>query len=220
MWYHIHKSCISPKDYSFLIEKFCTHFIRFLLGLLIMLKAQMKDFNWVYYHKFSIDWTCMCINIAMRCFQSHMARTAVLFMRNLWQNNISSCSLFHGWPCLYVKLPLSCMMWSKYSAMGLELNGLLTVHMPILPNPQEMTRLALHEESFLLPFQMVIMIPKSQTWPNACQLEIPQPNVYGFLGEIAWRCDCGEKLGFHRELNIYSVLQRSVSLKGHFLTVW
>lgn len=91
MWYHIHKPCISPKGYSFLIEKFCTHFIRFLLGLLIMLKAQMKDFNWVYYHKFSVDRTCMCINIAMKCFHSNTACTAVLFMRNLWQNNISSC---------------------------------------------------------------------------------------------------------------------------------
>lgn len=48
----------------------------------------------------------------------------------------------------------------------------------------------------------------------------PQPNVYDFLGGIAWRCDCAEKLGSHHELSIYYILQHSVSLKGRFLTVW
>lgn len=56
-------------------------------------------------------------------------------------------------------------------------------------------------------------------WPDACQLQIPNPISVAFLEKLLDMVTA-EKLGFHRELSTYSVRQHSMSLKGHFLTYW
>lgn len=64
----------------------------------------------------------MYINIAMKCSESDMACTTVLFMRMLWQATISCYYLFHGWPCLYAyNVPLFTWCGHKYSMTMVEI---------------------------------------------------------------------------------------------------